>query len=285
MSRRMRTYYYAIFGALGGLLGWQVSNWVGLSLTSNLYLSDAITGAFLGLALGLAIGAAEGAVTLSPVRALRMGALNGLVGMVAGAIGLPVGEWIFQAVGGQVVGRALGWAVLGGLIGAAEGLSGGTRTWKGALGGALGGLVGGAALELLRPWTGSLLAGKGFGLVLLGASIGAFMALVVVLLSRAWFEVTSGKLKGTEFILDKFLQEGSRSAMIGSSPLKADIVLPDPDVAPQHAVLQGAGSYFNLRDISLNGTYLNGRRIEETNLRDGQSLRVGNTTMVYHERR
>src|SRR3989304_1115340 len=60
MSRRMRTYYYAIFGALGCLLGWQVSNWVGLSLTSNLYLSDAITGAFLGLALGLALGAARG---------------------------------------------------------------------------------------------------------------------------------------------------------------------------------------------------------------------------------
>jgi hypothetical protein len=281
----MRAYYYAIFGALGGLLGWQASNWVGLSLASNLYLSDAITGAFLGLALGLALGAAEGAVALSPVRALRMGALNGLVGLLAGAVGLPLGEWIFQAVGGEVLGRALGWAVLGGLIGAAEGLSGGTRTWKGALGGALGGLVGGAGLELLRPWTEGLLTGKGIGLVVLGGSIGAFLALVVVLLSRAWFEVTSGKLKGSEFILDKFLGEGARSAMIGSSPLKADIVLPDPDVAPQHAVLQGAGTHFNLRDISLNGTYLNGRRIEQTSLRDGQSLRVGNTTMVYHERR
>lgn len=285
MSRRMRAYYYTIFGALGGLLGWQVSNWLGLRLSSNLYLSDAVTGALLGVALGVALGCAEGAVALSPVRALRMGALNGGIGLVGGALGLPVGEWVFHAVGGEVVGRALGWAVLGGLIGAAEGISGGTRTWKGALGGALGGLVGGASLELLRPWTGDLLAGKGIGLVVLGASIGAFMALVVVLLSRAWFEVTSGKLKGTEFILDKFLHEGGPSAMIGSSPLKADIVLPDPDVAAQHAVLQGAGTHFSLQDISLNGTYLNGRRIEHVSLRDGQSLRVGNTTMVYHERR
>jgi hypothetical protein len=200
-------------------------------------------------------------------------------------VGLPLGEWIFQALGGEVVGRALGWAVLGGLIGTAEGVIGGTKTWKGALGGALGGLIGGAALELLRPLTGSLLAGKGLGLVLLGASIGAFMALVVVLLSRAWFEVTSGKLKGTEFILDKFMHEGAKAATIGSSPLKADIVLPDPDVAPQHALLQGAGTHFSLQDISLNGTFLNGRKIEQASLRDGQNLRVGNTTMVYHERR
>jgi hypothetical protein len=285
MSRRLRIYYYAVFGALGGLIGWQVSNMIGLGLTSNLFLSDAITGGLLGLALGLALGAAEGAVALSPMRAAKMGALNGLVGMLGGAIGLPVGEWLFQALGGEVVGRALGWAVLGGLIGTAEGVIGGTRTWKGALGGALGGLVGGAALELLRPLTGSLLAGKGLGLVLLGASIGAFMALVVVLLSRAWFEVISGKLKGTEFILDKFLHEGSKAAAIGSSPLKADIVLPDPDIAPQHALLQGAGTHFNLQDISLSGTFLNGRKIEKASLRDGQNLRLGNTTMVYHERR
>lgn len=285
MSRRMRAYYYAIFGALGGLLGWQVTNWLGLRISSNLYLSDAVSGALLGLALGIALGAAEGAMALSPVRALKMGALNGAVGLVGGAVGLPAGEWIFHATGGGIVGRALGWAVLGGLIGAAESVSGGTRTWKGTLGGSLGGLVGGAALEALQPVTGGLVAGKGIGLGLLGASIGAFMALVVVLLSRAWFEVTSGKLKGTEFILDKFLPEGGPSAMIGSSPLKSDIVLPDPDIAPQHAVLQGAGTHFSLRDISLNGTYLNGRRIENVGLRDGQSLRMGNTTLVYHERR
>ena len=29
MNRRMRTYYYTVFGAIGGLIGWQASNSLG----------------------------------------------------------------------------------------------------------------------------------------------------------------------------------------------------------------------------------------------------------------
>ena len=49
MSRRMRSYYYALLGALGGLIGWQVSDLLGLSFASNLYLSEAVVGALVGL--------------------------------------------------------------------------------------------------------------------------------------------------------------------------------------------------------------------------------------------
>ena len=37
MSRGMRTYNYGILGAIGGLLGWQISNIVGLSFTGSVY--------------------------------------------------------------------------------------------------------------------------------------------------------------------------------------------------------------------------------------------------------
>lgn len=285
MNRKIRAYYYAVFGAIGGLIGWQVSNLLGLSFSANLYLSEAIVGALIGFSLGLLLGAAEGLIGLSPLRALRAGLFSGLLGMVAGAVGLPLGEWAFQAVGAEIPGRALGWALLGVLLGLAEGVSGGTQMWKSTLGGAIGGLLGGALLESARRWDGGLASGKLVGLVLLGASIGAFIALIVVLLSRAWLEVTSGKLKGTEFILDKFLPTAGPSAIIGSSPLKAEIALPDPDIAPQHAILKGAGTHFTLKDISLNGTYLGNRKIEQARLANGQTIRIGNTTMVYHDRR
>lgn len=285
MSRRLRAYYYAVFGAIGGLVGWQLSNLLGLSFSRNIYLSDVVVGALLGACIGVPLGAAEGLVTLSPLRALRAGGLAGMVGLLAGAIGLPLGEAAFQIVGAGAVGRAIGWSLFGLFLGLAESASGGTQRWKGVFGGALGGGIGGALLESLKFWGEDLSSGKVTGLMLLGAFIGAMIAMIVILLSRAWLEVSSGKLKGTTFILDKFLSKGGPSAVVGSNPLKSEIALPDPDIDPQHAILIGAGSHFILKDISMGGTFINGRKVEQTQLVDGHSLRMGNTGLIYRERR
>ena len=95
-----------------------------------------------------------------------------------------------------------------------------SQVWKGMLGGLIGGALGGVLLEAVHNLLKDPLIGKASGLVLLGASVGAFISLIVVLLSRAWLEVTSGKLKGTEFILDKFLHAGGPAIAIGSSALE-----------------------------------------------------------------
>lgn len=285
MNRRMRSYYYALLGAMGGLIGWQVSDQIGLSFSSNLYLSEAIVGALVGLCVGLFIGLTEGAVTRNPVQAVKSGVFSGVLGLAAGAIGLPLSEFLFQSVGAGIAGRALGWAVFGMLLGLAEGIVGKSQAWKGMLGGLIGGALGGVLLELVRSRLQDPLTGKVAGLVLLGASVGAFISLIVVLLSRAWLEVTSGKLKGTEFILDKFMRAGGPSVAIGSSPLKSEIVLPDPDIAPQHAMLNGNGANFSLQDRSLSGTFVNNKKIERIQLTNGQKIRMGNTDLVYHEKR
>ncbi len=285
MNRTMRTYYYAILGAIGGLIAWQVSDLLGLSFITNLYLSEAIVGALIGLLIGLFIGITEGLLTLNFVQAIKSGLFSAMLGMVAGAIGLPLSEFLFQAVGAGMLGRALGWAIFGLLLGLAEGIVGKSQIWKGALGGLIGGALGGVLLESVHNWLSNPITGKAAGLVLLGAAVGAFISLIVVLLSKAWLEVTSGKLKGTEFILDKFMRKGGPAVAIGSSPLKSEIVLPDPDIAPQHAMLTGDGMSFSLKDMSLAGTYINGKKIQLTHLSDGQKIRMGNTEMVYHEKR
>lgn len=285
MNRRMRTYYYAILGAIGGLIGWQVSDLLGLSFVTNLYLSEVVVGALIGLIIGLFIGLTEGLLTQNMVQALKSGLFSALLGLVAGGIGLPLSEFLFQAVGAGLFGRALGWAIFGLLLGLAEGVVGKSQAWKGMLGGLIGGALGGVLLESAHNWLSDPLTGKAAGLVLLGASVGAFISLIVVLLSRAWLEVTSGKLKGTEFILDKFMRAGGPAVAIGSSPLKSEIVLPDPDIAPQHAMLTGDGMRFSLKDMSLAGTFINGKKIERTQLANGQKIRMGNTEMIYHEKR
>src|SRR5882672_4846692 len=103
MSRRMRIYYYAVLGAIGGLVGWQISNLLGLSFTPSFYANEIIVGAAIGLSVGLLIGATEGIVTLNPARAVRTGLYSGPLGLLAGAIGLPLGELLFQWVGGAEV--------------------------------------------------------------------------------------------------------------------------------------------------------------------------------------
>jgi len=285
MSRRMRTYFYAVLGAIGGLIGWQVSDLLGLSFTSNLYTSEAVVGALVGLCIGLFIGITEGLMTRNGVQAIKAGAFSGALGLVAGAIGLPLSEFLFQSAGAGYLGRVLGWGIFGLLIGLAEGVVGKSQVWKGMLGGLIGGALGGVLLEAVHNLLKDPLIGKASGLVLLGASVGAFISLIVVLLSRAWLEVTSGKLKGTEFILDKFMHAGGPAIAIGSSALKSEIVLPDPDIAPQHAMLTGDGKQFSVKDISLSGTFINNKKIELARLVNGQKIRMGNTEMVYHEKR
>jgi len=285
MSRVMRAYYYTILGAIGGIVSWQVSNWIGLSFSANIYVSDAVAGALIGFCLGFPLGAADGFLSRSAVRGARSGLRYGLVGMVTGLIGLPLGEIAFHVLGQGVFGRAVGWGLFGLLLGMAEGVAGRSELWKGALGGSLGGMLGGTLLETALPLLGDLTYGKAFGLALLGAAIGAVIAFVVVMLSRSWLEVTEGKLKGTTFILDKFMPSGSPSAMIGSSPLKSEIVLMDPDVEPQHAMLMGSGTHFTLKDISMGGTYLGRRKVQQATLSDGAVIRLGDSALVYHERR
>lgn len=285
MNRRMRTYYYAVFGAIGGLVGWQISNLLGLSFIANIYLSEAIVGALVGLSIGLLIGIVEGVLTRNLVHAGKSGLFSGVLGLVAGAIGLPLSELLFQTVGAGMIGRTLGWSLFGLMIGIAEGVSGRSQVWKGLIGGLLGGAIGGYLLEASYSLIRDTLLGKAIGLMLLGASVGAFISLIVVLLASAWLEVISGKLKGTEFMLDKFMRARGPAIAIGSSALKSEIVLPDPDIAPQHAMLTGDGSHFTLKDMSLSGSFINKRRIERALLTDNSTIRMGNTEMVYHEKR
>lgn len=285
MSRRMRTYYYAVLGAIGGLVGWQFSNLLGLSFISNIYLSEAIVGALIGLSIGFFIGIAEGVLTLNLVQAGKAGLIGGGFGLAAGMIGLPLGELFFQVAGAGWLGRVLGWSIFGVLIGLAEGVSGKKQAWKGMLGGLIGGAFGGLLLESSYTWLKDPLTGKITGLILLGASTGAFISLIVVLLAKAWLEVTSGKLKGTEFILDKFMRQGGPAIAIGSSALKSEIVFPDPDIAPQHAMLTSDGVNFSIKDMSMSGTFIDNKRVERGQLVNGQLIRMGNTELVYHEKR
>ena len=68
---------------------------------------------------------------------------------------------------------------------------------------------------------------------------------------------------------------------IGRSP-DADVFLDDVTVSRDHAVLVRRSARWYLDDFgSLNGTYVNRRRIESHRLEDGDELQVGKYKLTY----
>jgi hypothetical protein len=63
---------------------------------------------------------------------------------------------------------------------------------------------------------------------------------------------------------------------------ECEIVLADPSVSRKHATVEVGPGGATVRDLdSTNGTYVNGRRVQAEALRDGDELRLGNTSMRF----
>jgi adenylate cyclase len=59
--------------------------------------------------------------------------------------------------------------------------------------------------------------------------------------------------------------------------------LVDREVSKEHCVLERLGGTYVLRDLnSSNGTFVNGRKIKELRLRDGDEIALGNSRLVFH---
>lgn len=62
----------------------------------------------------------------------------------------------------------------------------------------------------------------------------------------------------------------------------ADVVLADPDVSRQHALVEKYGDRYLVRDLgSTNGTYVNGKRVDAEMLCPGDVIEVGGTRLVF----
>ena len=71
---------------------------------------------------------------------------------------------------------------------------------------------------------------------------------------------------------------------VGRRP-ESDVFLDDVTVSRDHAVIVRRGSDYHLDDCgSLNGTYVNRRRIESHKLTDGDELQIGKYKLAYFSR-
>ncbi|MGH3065194.1 MAG: FHA domain-containing protein [Gaiellaceae bacterium] len=89
---------------------------------------------------------------------------------------------------------------------------------------------------------------------------------------------TGGGMAGQSF------QPGEGRTLIGRSP-ECDVFLDDVTVSRRHAELLRESDTFSIRDLgSLNGTYVNRKRIESTVLEDDDEVQIGKYRLTFLQR-
>lgn len=278
-----QAYDLALAGALGGLFGLYL--YVELVHAASVYVRDALAGVAIGGAIGYFLNAAgpfrDGA-WLKLAHAATWGALAGAAG---GAAGLVLGEVVIGLFQGGLIGRALSWAVLGLGIGVSQGLAERSRQRLvfGLIGGGLGGLVGGYLFEWLRQGLGARYSNslsQALGIVILGAGLGLFLALVEQVLRRAWVQVASGRQEGRLYLLAR------KVSALGLDERAEIGIFGDRLVARRHAEIEVTGEGYVLRNHAPSGrTKVNGAVVDDRRrLSDGDRIELGQTLLIFRQR-
>ncbi|MFO0909257.1 MAG: FHA domain-containing protein [Isosphaeraceae bacterium] len=271
----------ALAGAVGAILGLYL--YTELVSASSVYVRDALAGLLIGGTIGFILNAAgpfrDGA-WLKLARAASWGAIAGALG---GAVGLVLGEVVIGWFRGGLTGRACSWAVLGLGIGISQGLAEKSRQKLlfGVIGGSLGGLVGGYLFEALRLALGNRYElSQGLGIAILGAGLGASLALVEQALRRAWVQVLSGRQEGRSYLLDRPL------CRVGLDERAEIGLFADASIARKHADIEATGHGFLLRNhADPSATRVNGVEVFGTSpLQDGDRLVIGQTQLIFRQR-
>jgi hypothetical protein len=299
-----RIYFNAVFGGLGGLLGWMLFGIFGdkAAPTERLTSQLALGGALIGASIGYLLVGADALRDRSALRFFRLGTYGVVLGAAGGALGMVIGDqvlyllvgWIGSGKPGEpltllgaMLARGLGWALLGVAIGVSEGLAARSlgKLSYGMVGGALGGFVGGAlfglAVELTRgrdvqgPLWGAL------GLVILGAMIGSLSALVQAAFEPASVRVVRGWQEGREYAL-------ARADNLLGRDEHADVALfRDMKVEKRHAVIRRTGKQYVLmnQDAPAAQTRVNGDPVSEArDLKDGDRIELGGVVLRFQLR-
>ena len=286
-----------VAGAAGVALGWAITEIFGIAgmqATSKLG-SDLQAGlwvAVLGFCFSVAftgwdhIEARNTEGILVAVRAAGpWGAGLGFVaGFLANAIYLALFEQALESLstGLLYVARAIGWGVFGLGMGLTTAVlvRAKEKLVNGALGGVAGGVVGGLCFEFVGEHVSAAASGRLLGLLIIGAGIGLAIGLVETARREAWVKVVGGGMTGKEFILYAV------ETKVGSSPKCELTLIKDPAVQPFHFVVTGGGTAGRRLLTAYQGCQvtINGTPVAQHQLRHGDTIGVGGTTLAYAER-
>jgi MFS family permease len=309
MALFLRIYYNAIFGGLGGLIGWLLfsvfvdTRWIDAAFESDFARATVqalTTGAIIGAMIGYFVVSVDAIIDRAVLRFARHAFYGVTLGAVGGALGNWIGEWVnFVLVGTTgyqerswapvviVLARGLGWMVFGLAIGCSEALAARSlgKFSYGAIGGSLGGLIGGAIFGGLMLALGkdesSYTWGQAVGLVILGAAIGSLTSLVEQVLKPAALRVLRGWQEGREYPLIK------PASVVGRDEAADILLLRDMKVEKRHVIIHRRGDRFILvnNQAPAQHTLVNNQPVVQAcELKDGDRIQLGNVVLRFQRR-
>jgi hypothetical protein len=234
----------------------------------------------------LLTGAWEAAAQRAGRAVLPALALGFVSGFLASWVYVKVGEHAFDQGNYSLdnpllyFARALGWAVFGAGIGATLGLA--EQSQPKAINGVLGGAAGGSVGGLIFQFTGAHIHSQGFSRLVSLLAIGVLIAGATVLVEtarrEAWLRVIAGGMTGKEFILYHAVTR------IGSSAQCEIFIVKDPAIAALHAQIHDQAGRRTLSAAPGAPVLVNGTAVSQHELRPGDQLQIGATTIAYDER-
>ena len=294
--------FKAIAGMVAGLVAWAILE---PFKPGNIY-SDAYAGwekwlvIAWAIALGATIGFLSGYQRGSRSHALKECGLSALFAIVGTIMAMPIAAPFSHFVNPQgsiianLIPRTISIAIIGGGLGFGIGIS--TFVWRrglqGLIGGVIGGAVAGALFDTVATGTaGLMLTAKGVNQGEIGAVARALTAIIMcgaialmigiieALMRSAWLRLELGRNEGKEWVLDK-------PAMLIGRFERADIPLfGDQSVSPQHAVIQKQGGTYTVVDQgSPIGIGVNGQRVQQSVLNNGDVLQIGSFRLIFQMR-
>jgi hypothetical protein len=286
--------YLGLAGLVGALVGWAIAEpgfvdgFKATDRWGNMLMIPLLVAL---MCVGFAV--AESIVERSARKALIRGGLALPLGMILGFLFSGIAN-IFYTLGLSIcaqagiqsyqnpaawIARGFAWMVLGAAGGVAYGIVGQSmkKTGYGALGGAMGAALGGTIFDPISFLTHGGATSRAVGFGLLGMATGIAMGLVESALKDRWLYVTMGPLAGKQFILYK------PQTAVGSSQSCDVYLFKDPEILPQHAILELKGSKVHF--IPRGTAYIAGQPVRGTRvLESGTVIQLGRYAFRYQER-
>ncbi len=235
-------------------------------------------GLFLGLGEGIFYGSAGKAVKYAAIGAgisLAIGFVSGyLAQLMYASVSLDNLPMVVQALV-----RAVGWSIMGVGIGLAIGLikPTGKRILFCSLGGLIGAFIGGFAFDFVGLLIPNDIASRAVGIVLMGLLIGLGVGLLEQFAKQAWLKVIRGEFEGKEYLVF------TGTTSIGNNGKNTIVLFKDKLVGPHHCDIVLEGSKYTLIDRGTPmGTVVNGRKISKHILRQGDTIAIGNSVLVFN---
>ncbi len=237
---------------------------------------------FIGLLMGIGEGVYYGSMEKALKNALLGAGISAVLGFVSGYLAQSMyGEMITDsssAVNAAFI-RAIGWALMGLGIGLAIGLikPEKKRILFCSIGGTAGAFIGGFLFNYICDIGSNDVIARGVALVLMGSLVGVGVGLLEQFAKQAWLKVIRGEFEGKEYLVF------AGTTSIGNNGKNNIVLFKDKLVAPHHCdIVQDGSKYVLIDQGSPLGTIVNGMRVSRHILKQGDSIALGNSVLVFN---